>query len=287
MHRPRAPEDAVLGTFHVAVREGLAYASPPSAEVALVPAGRWPIPGRRLGRSTSGSKGPELPGVRRLRGPPRPPLPGLQSRAWTREPEAPPAPGRPAQPGRRPAPAPSPGEQRPHARSAPLSLDPGPAIDRPCRCPPPLPPRSPAAPSTGLPVLPVPSSASPPHSSSLPAPSPARATSQPLSGPTSPPIPSLPKPSGSGPLRGWLLSKRPSFSADSVGPHFLPLPIQTHAPAVRFEAFSLSCFLPPPLRLASPHPHPHKVRPLPSDSPNPPPGPSSRPPSSHTVSDPP
>lgn len=50
-----------------------------------------------------------VPCVRCLRCPPRPPLPGPQSRAWSREPEAPPALGHPALPGRRPAPAPSPG----------------------------------------------------------------------------------------------------------------------------------------------------------------------------------
>lgn len=96
-----------------------------------------------------------VPCVRCLRCPPRPPLPGPQSRAWSREPEAPPAPGRPALPGRRPAPAPSPGEQHPRAPSLlglelepsidppRLTPDPGPAIDRPSRGSPPLPPRTP------------------------------------------------------------------------------------------------------------------------------------------------
>ena len=42
---------------------GPADASPPSAPGFLVQAGPQPIPGRRLGRSTSGSKGPGLPGT--------------------------------------------------------------------------------------------------------------------------------------------------------------------------------------------------------------------------------
>lgn len=265
---PLAPEDAVLGTFHVAVREGRAYTSPPSADVALVPAGWWPIPGRRLGRSTSGSKGPELPGVRRLRGPPRPPLPGCgpghgaASLSRLRLRDALPGPAAAPRPPRAPvSSARAPGRPR-------LSLDPGPAIDRPCRCPPPLPPRTPAPPLTGRPVLPVPSSASPPHSSSPPAPSSARATSQPLSGPTSTPIPSPPEPA----------RQTPSFLCGLRGAPLSP-------PRHRNTCISVSCFLPPLLRLASPHPHPRTVQPLFSGSPDAFPGPPDRPPSSHTVSD--
>lgn len=234
----------------------------------------------------------------------RPPLPGLQSRAWSRELETPLAPGRPAQPGPRPAPASSPGEQCPRAPSG-LGRDPEPAIDwphlspdsgsstdrppqytlrlglrahRPRHCPdsrllqspPPFPLRP------GLSSLlprPFPPSAGPPLSLS---------NARPL--PTSSPIPLLPRPPGSDPFRGWPHPVTPSLpcrlwrSPPSPRPH----PNPRYLYETRDHFLDLLHPFTPPQRSASPPPTSPQVQPLPSASL---PGQSSHPPSSHRGSD--
>lgn len=210
-----ASEDTVQGIFHTAVR-GAAPARPPQRHEALVLAGRWPIPGRRLGRSTSGSKGPEppespvsaasaVPRARHFRG--RSPGHGAASlrRLRPRDVLASPA-AAPRQPralvssarAPRPASAATPNRQRPaSALSAPAFPPPGPAGH--------------GTPGASSPRVGFSSPRPLLAPSSPPAPFRARATSQPLPGRAAPPHPPRGRPSrlAPAPARAGRARERP------------------------------------------------------------------------------